>query len=181
MAAGIKIDPYQPIGVTPQAVPGGGYQQINAAIGDFGQSLGAGLEKLGQGAQQASNELAKYLQQKAARDSRRARSGCCCRRRCSAVGSRTRNLMTTIPAAGPQRHNRAIRSACSRARASARRTICGTCWRIARRGSATSSPGWTNRHQPADASAVSAEIASPCGCSYSCTASSDRSVKESRV
>ncbi|MBX3502791.1 MAG: transglycosylase SLT domain-containing protein [Alphaproteobacteria bacterium] len=72
MAAGIRIAPYQPAGVSPQPVPGGGYQNINAGAGDFGQGAGAGLEKLGAQGRQMSRELRDMLLEEAARDNEAA-------------------------------------------------------------------------------------------------------------
>lgn len=64
MAKGITITPYQPTGAQPIGVPGGGYQQIDARAGDFGQSMAAGLRQGGQD----FKELSALLEREQAKD-----------------------------------------------------------------------------------------------------------------
>lgn len=64
MAAGIRIAPYQPAGIRNEPVPGGGFQQVNAGAGDFGQALGAGVQQ----AAQQGKELAARLKEDATKD-----------------------------------------------------------------------------------------------------------------
>ncbi|MGE0426112.1 MAG: hypothetical protein AB7O88_27885 [Reyranellaceae bacterium] len=62
MAGRIRIPPYKPLGIATQAVPGGGYFDIDASAGQFGASplLQLGLQAA-QGAVGIAGAVSPYL------------------------------------------------------------------------------------------------------------------------
>src|SRR5258706_7514230 len=65
MGGGIWIGPYKPLGVSTQAVPGGGYLNVDASAGNFGPSP---LAQLGLQAAQGATGIAGVVAEQLAGD-----------------------------------------------------------------------------------------------------------------